>query len=149
MSKLCKDCVHFFKLGNRILFCTHMQTRTEDLVRGGMKDNGFLLICSDERDSWKPWACGKVGRHFKLKDVPVTPPSVDVVPSSEVVPSSGREEGDVCNRDGCTGVMGYEVVEGCTCHVSPPCHRCVDNPLVCLECGEGEEETRLFKDVPS
>jgi hypothetical protein len=48
----------------------------------------------------------------------------------------GIEEGDTCNRDGCLGKMGYEPVRDCSCHISPPCHKCVDNPLVCLECGE-------------
>ena len=42
------------------------------------------------------------------------------------------EEGDSCPF--CFGTMGFEQVEGCTCHTSPPCHRCVTNPLVCPEC---------------
>lgn len=53
----------------------------------------------------------------------------------------GKEEGDICNRDGCTGLMGYEPVEGCVCHLgNPPCSSCEDNPLVCLECGAEVEE---------
>ena len=50
------------------------------------------------------------------------------------------EEGDKCPE--CKeGLMGYERVEGCTCHVNPPCNACVTNPLVCLNCGYiGEEE---------
>lgn len=44
------------------------------------------------------------------------------------------EEGDICPE--CKeGVMGYNPVADCRCHISPPCHRCVSNPLVCKECG--------------
>lgn len=46
------------------------------------------------------------------------------------------EEGDFCGVDGCFGVMGYHDVENCSCHINPPCSNCVDNPLVCLVCGE-------------
>ena len=48
----------------------------------------------------------------------------------------GYEEGDLCNRDGCRGIMGYNPVENCSCHINPPCSHCVENPCVCLECGE-------------
>lgn len=27
-----------------------------------------------------------------------------------------------------------EPVENCSCHISPPCHRCVDAPMVCQAC---------------
>lgn len=39
-----------------------------------------------------------------------------------------------------SGVLGYEDVDGCTCHISPPCSQCIENPLVCLECGYNPEE---------
>lgn len=62
----------------------------------------------------------------------------------------GTDEGDTCNRipepdedqprgyrpKPCQGVMGYEQVENCSCHISPPCGRCENNPLVCDTCGE-------------
>lgn len=48
----------------------------------------------------------------------------------------GIEEGQTCNRDGCTGKMGFNPVEGYSCHLDPPCNACVENPLVCMECGE-------------
>lgn len=49
------------------------------------------------------------------------------------------EKGDKCPE--CGGEMGYEPVENCSCHISPPCHRCVNNQLVCLECGwEAQDE---------
>lgn len=44
------------------------------------------------------------------------------------------EEGDRCPDCG-NGIMGFGRVWGCRCHISPPCSACVDNPLVCLECG--------------
>lgn len=50
-------------------------------------------------------------------------------------------EGDPCPESACAGRMGYHKVADCYCHINPPCSRCVDNPLVCLECGfeaEGE-----------
>lgn len=46
----------------------------------------------------------------------------------------GTEEGDICGVDGCNGVLGYNPVKNCSCHISPPCHACVSNPLVCNEC---------------
>ena len=48
----------------------------------------------------------------------------------------GTEEGDVCNRDGCTGRMGYPPPEDCSCHINPPCAACVSAELTCEECGE-------------
>ena len=49
--------------------------------------------------------------------------------------SYGTDEGDVCNRDGCEGEMWLPPVLDCSCHVSPPCNRCVTNAVVCKECG--------------
>lgn len=43
-------------------------------------------------------------------------------------------EGDRCPFAGCDGRMGFQPVENCSCHISPPCNQCVDNPLVCLKC---------------
>lgn len=45
------------------------------------------------------------------------------------------EVGDPCPERGCSGEMGFHPVQGCYCHVSPPCGACVGNPLVCLTCG--------------
>ena len=44
------------------------------------------------------------------------------------------EEGDNCPIDGCDGVMEYPPVEGCSCHVNPPCNACVENLLTCSVC---------------
>jgi hypothetical protein len=44
------------------------------------------------------------------------------------------EEGDGCPHcDG--GTLGYQPVEGCSCHISPPCRACVTNPFACDSCG--------------
>lgn len=32
----------------------------------------------------------------------------------------GCDEGDVCNRDGCQGVMFLPPVRDCSCHINPP-----------------------------
>lgn len=45
------------------------------------------------------------------------------------------QEGDNCPDQECCGTMEYGEVENCSCHISPPCHHCVDNPLVCSDCG--------------
>lgn len=47
----------------------------------------------------------------------------------------GEEEGSICNRDGCDGLMDWPEVEGCSCHINPPCGRCENNPLTCDTCG--------------
>ena len=46
-----------------------------------------------------------------------------------------KEEGDKCDTDGCDGILVYPKVENCYCHISPPCHNCVENKLECSECG--------------
>lgn len=62
----------------------------------------------------------------------------------------GMEEGDDCGRyhepdedaprgykpKPCGGAMHFRDVEGCSCHICPPCGACVSNPLVCDTCGE-------------
>ena len=54
----------------------------------------------------------------------------------------GYNEGEVCNRDGCTGIIEKPKGEGsCSCHSSPPCSYCTDSRSVCPECGwDGREE---------
>lgn len=43
-------------------------------------------------------------------------------------------DGDTCPE--CNeGVLEYEPVVDCSCHISPPCNKCIDNPLVCNQCG--------------
>lgn len=57
----------------------------------------------------------------------------------------GTEEGDTCGRknpDGttCAGKLEFPPVENCSCHISPPCHKCTERRLVCAVCGWCEED---------
>lgn len=52
----------------------------------------------------------------------------------------GTEEGDLCGRDGCTGTIEFEEGKDCACHISPPCHYCMDRRLVCDDCGAVVED---------
>jgi len=54
----------------------------------------------------------------------------------------GIKEGDICNRDGCEGIMILNPVEDCYCHISPPCERCTSNYPQCDHCGLTEEDDR-------
>lgn len=47
----------------------------------------------------------------------------------------GYEEGDICNRDCCEGVIEIEAVENCSCHISPPCWAHENADMWCPECG--------------
>jgi len=47
----------------------------------------------------------------------------------------GTEEGMICNRSDCIGLMEYPLVVNCACHINPPCSQCVDNKLTCTICG--------------
>lgn len=57
--------------------------------------------------------------------------------------NTGHEEGDTCGRDGCCGVIEFAKVEGCSCHISPPCHACTSNLLRCPDCDWEAEEERF------
>lgn len=48
----------------------------------------------------------------------------------------GFEVGEVCNRNGCLGVIVEKESErGCSCHINPPCSRCTTPREECPECG--------------
>ena len=57
------------------------------------------------------------------------------------------EEGDKCPETNCKGIVDYPPVENCSCHISPPCSKCTDNPLTCTICG-WEEEAPAYKEIP-
>lgn len=46
----------------------------------------------------------------------------------------GIYEGDICQRDGCKGVIAMHPVENCSCHISPPCGSCTKPAEYCPEC---------------
>jgi len=46
----------------------------------------------------------------------------------------GYMEGEICNRNGCKGVI-EDVIESCSCHLNPPCSKCVGDGCYCPDCG--------------
>lgn len=50
---------------------------------------------------------------------------------------NGEEIGELCNRDGCNGVLieGQKQGDGCYCHKVAPCSYCLQYPIECPECG--------------
>ncbi len=58
-----------------------------------------------------------------------------------------HEDGDRCPTVGCSGRITYGEVEGCSCHISPPCAACVSNPLQCRKCGWTDESEPEFNDA--
>jgi len=51
----------------------------------------------------------------------------------------GVEDGSVCNRDNCPGIIELEPVHDCSCHICPPCRNCEDRRMHCPECGWSDE----------
>lgn len=57
----------------------------------------------------------------------------------------GDEEGAVCGRNGCKGIIELRPHKGCYCHISPPCGACTTPREHCPDCGwSAEEEERSF-----
>lgn len=58
----------------------------------------------------------------------------------------GDQEGEVCGRDGCKGVIALRSIDGCcSCHINPPCGYCTTPKEYCPECDwDAEEEERSF-----
>lgn len=55
--------------------------------------------------------------------------------------SKGVFKGELCNRDGCTGVIEAYDKEGCcSCHISAPCSYCTTQTEYCPKCGWSAEE---------
>jgi hypothetical protein len=51
-----------------------------------------------------------------------------------VAAEPGYEEGGVCNRNGCTGIIAEHPVENCSCHIDPPCGACTTPREYCPVC---------------
>jgi hypothetical protein len=58
----------------------------------------------------------------------------------------GYEEGEVCARKGCCGVIEQHEKEGCSCHISPPCHACTEPRNFCPECDWEEKNDTIIND---
>lgn len=46
----------------------------------------------------------------------------------------GASEGETCNRQGCKGIIMEREVEGCSCHICPPCGACTTPNEYCPVC---------------
>lgn len=66
-------------------------------------------------------------------------------------PDHGLEEGQVCGRgDACPGILETAAVEGCSCHINPPCSACTEDWTFCPECGwEAENKIRDYVFEPA
>ena len=58
---------------------------------------------------------------------------------------SGYTEGELCNRNGCTGVIKEHPVENCSCHINPPCSSCTSPRGYCESCGWEESEDEVVE----
>ena len=55
--------------------------------------------------------------------------------------NKGIFEGEMCNRDGCTGVIeAYDKDGCCSCHTCAPCSYCTTQTEYCPKCGWSAEE---------
>jgi hypothetical protein len=56
----------------------------------------------------------------------------------------GYEECDICNRNGCTGIIREREKEPCYCHTgNPPCSACTEPRAYCDECGWDDKEEQI------
>ena len=46
----------------------------------------------------------------------------------------GEDEGAICWRDGCQGLISVAKVEDCSCHIAPPCGNCLEPRQYCPAC---------------
>ncbi len=58
--------------------------------------------------------------------------------------TEGMFKGEVCNRNGCDGILDeHEKEGGCSCHINPPCSYCVYDSTYCPKCDWSAEEERM------
>ena len=57
----------------------------------------------------------------------------------------GQEEGEICWRNGCQGVIALKDIDGdCSCHINPPCGYCTAIREYCPVCEwDADEEDRV------
>jgi hypothetical protein len=60
--------------------------------------------------------------------------------------NNGYYKGELCNRNGCKGVIDeHEKESGCSCHINPPCSSCTTNLEFCPICEwESEDEKHEY-----
>lgn len=53
----------------------------------------------------------------------------------------GYVKGEICNRDGCDGIIDEHILDGgCSCHINPPCGYCTEPKSFCVKCGWDDKE---------
>lgn len=64
--------------------------------------------------------------------------------SIDTVILEGTANGEICNRNGCKGVISrHDSDSCCSCHLSAPCSYCTDSREFCSTCGwEGRDEQK-------
>lgn len=56
----------------------------------------------------------------------------------------GYEEGETCGRDQCKGIIKESALEGCSCHISPPCSACTTDRCYCPDCDwQGKDDMAM------
>jgi hypothetical protein len=48
--------------------------------------------------------------------------------------TKGYLKGEICNRDGCEGIIQHHQDGCCSCHIHPPCSYCTDDGQYCDTC---------------
>lgn len=62
----------------------------------------------------------------------------------------GEDVGEVCNRNGCTGIIEEYEKEGCcSCHINPPCGYCTEDNRYCSVCdwNGADEQSELLQKI--
>jgi hypothetical protein len=59
----------------------------------------------------------------------------------------GYTEGEICNRNGCQGIIEEEEKRGCSCHINPPCPACTESRAYCPECEWNEREEEIKEEM--
>jgi hypothetical protein len=52
----------------------------------------------------------------------------------------GYNKGEICNREGCRGIIDEHDKDGCSCHSAPPCSSCTRTYEYCPECDWDHQE---------
>lgn len=57
-------------------------------------------------------------------------------------------KGEVCNRNGCNGIIDeIEKEGGCSCHICPPCDYCVNLDQFCPKCNWENEDIPMVNKI--
>lgn len=64
---------------------------------------------------------------------------MSIVEDFRVGQNLGIEEGSLCNRDKCKGILEISESKNCSCHINPPCNSCLDVYLFCPICEWDDE----------